>query len=392
MQLKKIFPFLLVLSLVFLGAVKKPSDDSTKRIKLLFAGDIMGHGPQIRSAEVVENEVYDYDPCFQFIRPLLQEADLAIGNLELTLPGKPPYQGWPNFKSHDDLATSLRKAGFDLLTTANNHSNDAGKNGVIHTITALKDNGFYHTGTYQNALEKALYHPLIVYKKGFKLAFLNYTYGTDQKKHRPPTIVNVIDENQIKRDLRIARRMKLDAIIVLLHWGKEYQLEASREQQQLARELADLGATLVIGGHPHVVQPIEEYFGDSEQQNGKMSLLAYSLGNFISNQRKINTDRGILLEVELIKKEETTYIEDHHYIPIWRYIRKPKEGKPIYHCIPISAFEKHTEGLPDLTRQDEKNMLNAVRFIRKHLSTSDCPERRLTKEWSHFQEEQSSTE
>ena len=194
--------FVLILGLVFsfLGATKIQQVEAPHRIKLLFAGDIMGHGPQIRSAEIIKNEAYDYEPCFQFIRPLIQSADLAIGNLELTLPGKPPYQGWPNFKSPDELAQALRIAGFDVLSTANNHSNDAGKNGVIQTIETLESNGFYHTGTYRDTLEKGLYHPLVVYKKGFKLAFLNYTYGTDNKKHRPPTVVNLIDPKQMEKE------------------------------------------------------------------------------------------------------------------------------------------------------------------------------------------------
>ena len=194
------FPFLLLLITSFFVKEQpqkkienRISKAEEQEIKLMFVGDIMGHGPQIKSAEIVKEEVYDYRPCFEYVRPILQEADLAIGNLEVTLPGKPPYHGWPNFRSPDDLADGLWYAGFDLLTTSNNHSNDAGKNGVINTIKTLKEKGFYHTGTYRNALEKDLTHPLIVYKKGFKLAFLNYTYGTDLKKHRPPTVVNLID-------------------------------------------------------------------------------------------------------------------------------------------------------------------------------------------------------
>lgn len=383
MKLKTILPSLLVLSFLFLGTTNSPSDRPVRRLKLIFAGDIMGHGPQIKSAEIVKNELYDYDPCFRYIQPILEEADLAIGNLELTLPGRPPYHGWPNFRSPDDLAIALRKAGFDVLTTANNHSNDAGKNGVIQTIATLENNGFYHTGTYRNAFEKALFHPLLVYKKGFQLAFLNYTYGTDQKKHRPPTIVNLIDEASIKKDLQRTRRMKPDAIIVMIHWGKEYQLDASSEQRKLARRMANWGADLVIGSHPHVVQPIEEYFLDEQKPDGEMNLFAYSLGNFISNQKKINTDTGILLEVDLIKTDGNTSIEDYHYLPIWRYIRKPENGKPIYHCIPIASYEKNTAVLPDFSKEDETQLIRSAQFIRDHLADGVCPEKILTKETSN---------
>jgi len=276
-------------------------------------------------------------------------------------------------------ANHLIKAGptLNLLTTANNHSNDAGKNGLIQTLNTLEVNGFYHTGTYRDTLEKELYHPLIVYKKGFKLAFLNYTYGTDKKRHRPPTVVNLIEEQQMKKDLEQCKQLKVDATIVMLHWGKEYQIDQSQQQQELARQLAQWGADLVIGGHPHVVQGVEEYFWKNESKQERLSLLAYSLGNFISNQQKTYTDGGIVLGVDLIKTAEETSIEDHYYVPVWRFIRKPAKGKSIYHCIPISAFEDHPKKLPDFSTRDHRKMQSFSQFVRQHLSKSDCPERPL---------------
>ena len=102
------------------------AQDSVATLKLLFVGDVMGHGPQITSAETVKNESYNYEPCFKYLSPIIESADLAIANLEVTLPGKPPYQGYPRFRSPDDLAKALRLAGFDMMVTSNNHSNDAG--------------------------------------------------------------------------------------------------------------------------------------------------------------------------------------------------------------------------------------------------------------------------
>ncbi|MEL6923052.1 MAG: CapA family protein, partial [Bacteroidota bacterium] len=192
-------------------------------LRLLFVGDVMGHGPQIRSAEILKNKVYNYDPCFQYVKPIIQQADLAIANLEVTLPGKPPYQGYPRFRSPNDLAHALRSAGFDLLVTANNHSNDAGKAGVISTIKTVQELGFYQTGTFKNQLDRDVFYPLLVYKNGFKLAFLNYTYDTNKIPTRPPTVVNEIDEALIKADLAEAQQLKPDAIIVVMHWGNEYR-------------------------------------------------------------------------------------------------------------------------------------------------------------------------
>ncbi len=393
--------FLLSLLFVTFAFVKKhaPQMDNTKdfqeenqEIKLMFVGDIMGHGPQIKSAKVVEEEKYDYRPCFKYVRPILEKADLAIANLEVTLPGKPPYHGWPNFRSPNDLADGLWHAGFDLLTTSNNHSNDAGKSGVINTIKTLKEKGFYHTGTYRNALEKDLTHPLIIYKKGFKLAFLNYTYGTDLKKHRPPTIVNLIDPDQMRKDLRIARRMKADAIIVMVHWGREYEIEESREQRKLAMDLLKWGADLVIGGHPHVVQPIVEYPMKNKKGIRSTKLVSYSLGNFISNQNKKNTDGGIILEIDLVKNRKTkqTDIKDHHYIPVWRYIRKGEDNQTTFYALPIAIAEANLDNIPDLQPKDKRAMMRYAKFIRKHLGKSDCPERRL-KETENYNERELST-
>ena len=138
MFLKEINSLSLFLALPFLLLSQK-----TSTLDLVFVGDIMGHGPQVRSAEIVKNEQYNYMPCFEFVKPILDKADFAVGNLELTLPGEPPYQGYPQFRAHDDLAIALGHAGSDLLTTANNHSNDAYKKGVINTLNTLDDYGFY---------------------------------------------------------------------------------------------------------------------------------------------------------------------------------------------------------------------------------------------------------
>lgn len=111
----------LLILFVFGAHLGGAQNDTISRLKLVFAGDIMGHGPQITAATVEKDKVFDYTPCFQFVEPILKDADLAIGNLELTLPGKPPYTGYPTFRSPDDLALALRSAGFNFLVTSNNH-------------------------------------------------------------------------------------------------------------------------------------------------------------------------------------------------------------------------------------------------------------------------------
>lgn len=354
------------------------ASDAQARMKLLFVGDIMGHDSQIESAKVGE-EHYDYTPCFQFVEGIIEKADLAIGNLELTLPGEPPYKGYPQFRSPNALASALRQAGFDMLVTANNHSNDAGLDGVVNTIQTLDEMGFYHTGTFQSAEEKEAYYPLIVYKNQFKLAFLNYTYGTNGLRTKPPSIVNLIDEEQIEGDLRTAKALQPDAIIVIMHWGNEYQLIESKEQSELATKLFDWGADLIIGAHPHVVQPIREYEIARSGEAPKRGLVAYSLGNFISGQRRENTDGGMILEIELVKDLATgeTSLSDHNYIPVWRYIRKDRDGKQTFHVLPISSFEEEAAAILEMGQTDLDKMMKFARTTRQHLSQFDSRERRV---------------
>ena len=337
-------------------------------IDLLFVGDVMGHGGQIKAAEIEKDKSYDYTPCFEFVKPIIDAADLAIANLEVTLPGKPPYKGYPRFRSPDDLAVGLRLAGFDMLTTANNHSNDARKQGVLHTIEVLEKYGFYQTGTFKNATDREIFYPLIIYKGNFKLAFLNYTYGTNGLATSPPTVVNLIDEKQIEKDLLEAKKLNPDYIIVLMHWGDEYKLIENKKQRILANKLLDWGADMIVGGHPHVVQPIYQ-----KQHETKQKLVAFSLGNFISSQTKPNTDGGIILKVKLEKNFQTqeTNLMGHDYIPIWRQIDKDSTGKKIYRVLPIRDFEKNLHPTLQLSTSDLTKMNSFARRLREHLAKSD---------------------
>lgn len=351
------------------------------QLKLIFVGDIMGHDPQIASAEIEKNNIYNYSPCFEYVAPILQEADLVIGNLELTFPGKPPYTGYPVFRSPNELASALRYAGFDLLLTGNNHANDIGLKGVINTINVLDQHGFYHTGTFQNAEERAAFYPLIIYKNHFKLAILNYTYGTNGIPPRPPSIVNEIDEPLIEADMAMARALQPDFVIVILHWGEEYQLKESQKQQKLAQKLADWGADLIVGAHPHVVQPIKTITSDS---TGERIPIAYSLGNFISGQTKPNTDGSIILEVTLEKniQSQKSRVLQPTYIPVWRWREPMKTGKEIFRVIPIAPYEANGNSI-GMSTTDHAAMLRYAKAVRKNLENSAATERTVYLQRQH---------
>ncbi len=357
---------LLVYSLSFLIPVSISAQTDT--LRLIFAGDIMGHAPQIASAKTPDGG-YDYTPCFKYMKPILERADIAIGNLELTLPGKAPYTGYPMFRSPDALAKGVKSAGFDLLVTANNHSNDAHGLGVTNTIETLRKEGFLQTGTFKNQRDRDALYPLMVYKNGFKIALLNYTYDTNGLPTEAPTIVNRIDKTQMAADLAEARSRKPHFIIVVMHWGIEYQLTENADQRDLAQFLIQNGADMVIGSHPHVVQPIRMEHVTMPNGTEKEALVVYSLGNFISNQLQPNTDGGILFQVDLLKPKGATSarLGEHGIIPVWRYIEKKETGKTTYFTVPVSSVERNADFVPNMPLSVQNTMLKFADALRKRV-------------------------
>lgn len=314
-----------------------------EQLKLVFAGDIMGHDSQIASALATGEPGYDYKPCFQYLRPYLQEADLVIGNLEVTFAGE-PYKGYPAFSSPDELAAALKWAGFDILVNANNHALDRGRNGLERTIEVLENKEIVQTGTFRDPEARDLYYPLVVEKNGIRIALLNYTYGTNGIRDRPPAIVNRIDTALIREDFRKALTALPDFILVTIHWGNEYQLKESPEQQELARFLFEQGAHAIIGSHPHVVQPVR---GD-----GSGNLVVYSMGNLISNQRKRYRDGGIMVELTL--SGENRAISDFAYLPVW--VWKPLTKKGTRFTLVPANLDSSSGILSNISPEDRNKM------------------------------------
>jgi len=326
-------------------------------LKLVFAGDIMGHDTQIASALATGEPGYDYKPCFEYLRPYLQEADLVIGNLEVTFAGE-PYKGYPAFSSPDKLASDLKWAGFDILVNANNHALDRGQKGLVRTIEVLDREEIVQTGTFSGPESRSSLYPLVVEKKGIRIALLNYTYGTNGIKDRPPSIVNRIDREQIREDMEKASSAQPDFILVTMHWGNEYQLTESRQQQELAAYLFELGADAIIGSHPHVVQPI--------RGEGVGNLVVYSMGNMISNQRNRYRDGGILFELVLSKEKHE--ISSHAYLPVWVWKPQMKTGTR-FTLVPAN-LDPSTGNFPDLSAEDRRKMTLFLNDTRARLSGS----------------------
>ncbi|MBG0860645.1 MAG: CapA family protein [Bacteroidales bacterium] len=360
---------LLSVSLVIIGVlVTADAQDSIiypERISLLFAGDIMGHDEQIKSAENPADHTYDYDRVFRFIKPIISEADVAIGNFEVTLAG-PPYKGYPRFSSPASLAAGCKNAGFDCLVTANNHAADRGNAGISGTIYRLDSIGMPHTGTFMSPEDKDSLYPMIIHKGDIEIALLNYTYGLNGLKVPGPGIVNILDKNLIISDIEKARQNNPDLVILFVHWGTEYDTIPSESQAELASDFFAHGADMIIGSHPHVMQKMMWFKKDSADKD---RIVVYSLGNFISNQRKPKTDGGVMVRIELIRDGDSVVVSDAGYYLTWVYTPIGKDGKKFY-ILPCSEYENKPEFFPNPAHyqqmkrfiNDSRALLNAQNF------------------------------
>ena len=344
-------------------------EKDTSYVKLLFAGDVMGHDSQIIAAYNDSTKSYSYDNCFSFVAPFIQQADYAVANLEVTLAG-PPYKGYPQFSSPKARASALKNAGFDLLLTANNHSVDRGKKGIETTVKTLDSLNIAHVGTYVDSVSRDTLYPYLTEINGVKFTFLNCTYGTNGIAVPPPAIVNLIDTVQIKADLEKAKSFNPDCIIMTIHWGIEYERNENKTQQNLARFILENGADAVIGSHPHVVQPVKKYYKNSDSLN--FNIIAYSLGNYISNQRKRYTDGGIMFELNLQKVNGNTSIVSYNYLPVWVYKPAKADGSKDFAIVPGNAYLKGLKKNLTIDNESKTGMKTFYEDVTSHLK--DIPE------------------
>jgi len=325
-----------------------PAGSQEKRVTLLFAGDAMQHMPQVHGA-LAGNGSYQYDSCFYLVKEKIAAADIAGINFETTLGGK-PYSGYPQFSSPDAFAVALKHAGFDIFFQANNHAADRGRKGLERTIAILDSLGIDHTGTFKSEETRQLYYPLMIIKNGIRIAFLNYTYDTNGLPVHAPNRVNLNDSNQIISDLLHTQLYKPDIIIAQMHWGEEYHNTPSPGQKKLARLLLQHGVRIIIGHHPHVVQPLVV-----EKEDGLIrNAVYYSMGNFISNQQRMHTDGGMLAEIVISRKDASSpvMIESCDYSFVW--VQKvSRDGRMRFLLIPSPG-----DKIPDMQAEEKQKMNN----------------------------------
>lgn len=307
-------------------AVEQTKQEVPQEMSVIAVGDIMFHLPQVTEAR--SETGYDFSLSFEKIKNLITQTDVAIGNFETTVNEKKRLSGFPRFNSPPEVLEGIRKAGFDVMVTANNHCMDTGVEGAENTTNLIKENGMLPVGTGESK-------SAIVEKNGIRLGILAYTTTLNGLK-APAGYVSMADEKQIQKDIE-AIKPNCDFLIVYMHAGVEYYRGVEPETERLFKSVADMGADCVLGSHPHVARKSELY-----QTGERKVLINYSMGNFLSNQNDKYTDIGTITKLQLSKLEGKTTMKSFDILPTYRLRFVDTDGRVKRRIVLVSEIENYS--------------------------------------------------
>lgn len=349
-------------------------------INIAAVGDIMFHMSQIRGAYNEENDTYNFKEYFEPVKEIIESADIAIGNFEGTAAGneKYTYKAWPIFNAPDEVLDAIKYAGFDILSTVNNHSIDTGSYGIVKTLEKIKNRGMDTVGTYAERPDSRL---LIKDVKGIKIAFLAYTErcnGLESllTEDELDYMINRIDRDKIKEDIDEAKEIGVDLIVAFFHWGNEYHREPSVFQKDLADYVLNEGVDIILGSHPHVIQDSKTL-----EYNEKKVFVAYSMGNFISNQRYETlsndpaipnsnyTEDGVIINFQIEKNglTGTTEIKSINFTPTW--VDRNEVGTVFYNGITNKRFDYRIYPIMEYIESEDIDEDKKNRMLRSYNDT-----------------------
>lgn len=333
----------------------------TNTVKISFVGDLMVHQPQLDNSYMKETKLHDFEKVFEPIKPYLEKSDFTIGNLETVFGGSEiGYTDYPRFNSPDRFGLALKNAGFDLLTTANNHSNDKDEEGILRTINLLEYLEIDNVGTYSNQNKRDNIY--IKQINNITFAFLSYTYGTNgiAVPKGKEYLINIMSEKLIKSDIEKAKLLNPDFIIVMPHMGNEYEDYPKDVFKKWVNFILNEGADVVIASHPHVLQPVEFIEMENEARN---CFVAYSMANFISSQRTKPRESGLILNLSFEKTtNEKPFLKSVSYVPTWvKFVNKA--GIAQIQVIPvIETIKNYNAGtLVDLRQKDINRVIEVYK-------------------------------
>ncbi|MGM0875606.1 MAG: CapA family protein [Bacillota bacterium] len=298
------------------------SDEPTKRsvtvktstATLSAIGDVLIHDRVYNPAHI-GNGKYDFVPLLTPVQSFLGEADITVANQETMIGGvEIGLSTYPSFNSPHEVGDALKESGVDVVTLANNHTLDRGEEAIQSAIEHWNEISMTYTGSYVSSKDQMKIRT--IERNGIIFSFLAYTYGTNgiSVPQEKPYLVNLIDKEKMEQEILEAKELS-DVVVVSLHFGQEYQRLPNNEQKQLARQTANAGADIIIGHHPHVLQPMEWI----KRVDGKRSFVAYSLGNFLSGQKGDYKDIGGIMQIKVekidVNGEIMIKLKDPSFIP-----------------------------------------------------------------------------
>jgi poly-gamma-glutamate capsule biosynthesis protein CapA/YwtB (metallophosphatase superfamily) len=342
-------------------AIGKPIITSAKLVAI---GDILLHQSVYKDAATPEG-AYNFSPMFEKVRPFIENADLAVANQETMIGGvELGLSSYPIFNSPFEIADALKETGIDIVTIANNHSMDKGETGIQNAIDHWNHIGMPYTGAFKSKEDREVIRT--VTKNGINFSFLSYTYGTNglPVPEDKPYLVNLIDLDLIKQDVEKAR-MVSDVVVVSMHWGNEYESLPNQGQIDLANKLSGMGVDIIIGHHPHVLQPMDWI----ERGDGSKTFVMYSLGNFLSAQEGLERLTGGIGGVAITKTvhqgNSVITLSDPSFVPTYGYYENWRDFEviPMYQLDDtfLTNYQAHYEN----TRNHLMEFTNDITFTER---------------------------
>lgn len=338
------------------------NNDSISIVSLVAVGDNLIHNSVLKSGRI-NDSTYNFDRLFDVMRDDFQEADIAIINQETILGGDfRPYDGYPNFNSPNELGDAIVKSGFDVVLQASNHTLDVGTQGVLNCIEYWKkQDDITYLGINDSQEERETIR--VIERNGIRIALLNYTYGLNGRilPKDKPYLVNLIDTTMIKSDLEKAEILA-DYTIVFPHWGVEYVYKPNKEQTSLAKMMVRYGADLIIGTHPHVLQPIEWI----ETSNGNKALCYYSLGNYTSGQKATPRVLGGMAKIELKRINDSVFINNAGVVPLITHYEWVN-GTSLHQTYKLSEYTERLEKRHSLNYYDSTFSVKTLKDLSEQI-------------------------
>lgn len=347
--------------------IATPTEVPATTVHLLAVGDNLIHIQVVESGKQADG-TYDYDHLYSNVKDEISSADIAVINQETIFGGdKFPYSGYPNFNSPDGIGNAVVNAGFDVVLQATNHAMDMGVDGIEHTLNFWRQFPQI-TVLGINKSEASSQEIRIIKKNGIKIAMLNYTYGLNgySLPKDKPYLVNLLDKDRMKKDIAKAKELA-DFTIVFPHWGTEYMYEASDVQKELTEFFYQQGVDLVIGSHPHVLEPVEWI----ETEAGHRMLVYYSLGNFMSYQKEAPRMLGGMANVTITKDGTGTYISDASITPIITHFENgPADyNYAIYRLSDYNEALASVHGVSDIAKDGKLTYQGTIDLAKRILGT-----------------------